>query len=645
MKGWLTGIFVLGLSPFAPAQEQGGNVEELVNREMLRNYMRDLGGAPHLTLPGELLQEQEQRVTIDVRDAKLPDILEQFHRQVGIEFTLDPANIDVDEEAYDLRQRDVAWREALAEFLRAADLYIVSESATLIRLARQVKVTYSFSNTDVQQVIEIIAKMANANVIVHPDVKGPITLTVRDAPWEAVLEQVVRTAGEFVIVREDFNILRIIPRNFRDIQLETRMYQLRYLQPPAIYRGKIDTRQATTLEGKPFTAPVDVTKWIESFPLMTIVRSALTRDSSGTSIGTFQYDPYSNVLVVNDTKPVLDKIGEIITALDVEPDSVLIDVKFIITQNRSLFNFGLQWAETSPSDADDFDAGAFGTATSQIGQAVTNQQLNQLPFGLAGGRRWLNQFDVRAILRLFERDGFSRILQQPQISAVDNMEATISVARQYRFVDVQTTATQGVTTTTATESSNSPVEEGFQLLIIPKIVRDSDTLMVTVIPILSELAERRALSFGAGSSIELPELRRTMAVTRLVLKSGTTAMLGGMVQDRQIVVDDGLPVLRNIPLLGWLFKQRHMRDERTHLLIMITPQVVRGMGAVERLDAGTREHLLREMDTYQRMRVDAGLEGVEEQLRQSRERERVRYEDLLRGPAPETPATPAPENP
>jgi type II secretory pathway component GspD/PulD (secretin) len=131
---------------------------------------------------------------------------------------------------------------------------------------------------------------------------------------------------------------------------------------------------------------------------------------------------------------------------------------------------------------------------------------------------------------------------------------------------------------------------------VPRIVSDANKVILTVIPqneFLSGPSSGSAVpgftrftlvSNGASQEIDLPRLAQTQLFTRLVLESGHTAVLGGLVTERATYEDNGIPVLKDIPLINYLFKQRVDEINKEHLLIFVTPRLVRrGRGTADAL--------------------------------------------------------------
>ena len=666
---WIVRLSLVGLmlAAAAPACAQDRNVWSLTNQDA-QDVAREESQ--------RLLQMGAQEPVIDIKKeipVSLDEILAEFRAQAQINIDLDPTNIPADE-----KRKFVAkgsFSAVFELFLRSADLYIVEETPRYLRLARPHRVTYSFSQAEIKSVIEIIAKEASANIIISPDVSGPISLTVNNVPWFEVLDNIVKTL-DFVVVKERYNVLRVITRAKLNEQRETRIFVLRYLHPADPYRAGITT--SPQISGSGLTVPTTVTAQITEFPIMNIVRAAMTTTVGGRLLGQLEYDPQRNALVVTDTKPVLDKVSELITRLDYEPEQVIVQARFISTRNTDLFHWGVTWS--SPAAALGTQA-SFGASSSMlrpdtlvqpfIVNAFTNPptvnpgnqapaaSITRLPFGLGSGSntgRWLNAFDVNLILRMYREDRYSRFLQEPTLSVVDGQPATIFVGREIRYAEeeITTGTVGGAPTVSLREASRSPVNEGFTLFMIPKIIRGEDKVIMTVIPQFDRLSGTSSVTnpgfntftTQAGAitrSLDLPELTRSTLVTRLVLQSGTTVILGGLNQFTDARTDQKLPFLGDIPVLGWLFKGTQQVQVADHLMIVLTPYIVR---PTQRASGDVREaFFLRELEGRDDFEHTRSATPVEEWNQKQDDMIRKQREDWERMKNPNGSKAPEGENP
>jgi type IV pilus assembly protein PilQ len=576
----------------------------------------------------EQLRRERLEVTIKVRGATVDQIVEEFRRQTGWNIVVDRKNIP-DEYRIDefIVEKEPA-RRAFEAFAAKAELSIEDASATLIMLSRPPRLTFNFRDADIKVVIDMIARVSGANIIIAPDVKGTITLSINNVPWSDVLNAVVKTLN-YTTVREAFGIIRVIHPDELLRQMEIRVFPLRYIQPPPTYTAKVESGKL--IEGRPLTPATSLSELLNRFVLSKTLETVLSRSAAGTILGNLNFDPQTNVFIVRDTKVVLDRVAEIIKMLDVEPDQVVLDVKFISTSNRDLLQFGVNWALGDQQGITVTNSVLNPAAGNAPDGTPVSGKMTKLPFGLGhesgntiggGSQFFLTEFDMTMTFRAFKNDRYSKLVQEPTLTVVDNREATIFVGDTISYPEVRTVSNQfGGLDFSLTEAANSPVKVGFQLFIVPKIVTEVNKVILTVIPqntFLSGSSPDAAVpgfnrftlvSNGQIQAIDLPRVSETTVVSKMVVDNGRTAVLGGLVVERASYEDAGIPILKDLPIFSYLFKQRTDEVNKDHLLIFITPRIVR---AGAQVSEGFQE-LLRireesERAEFERMKKDASTE-------------------------------------
>jgi type IV pilus assembly protein PilQ len=539
----------------------------------------------------EQLRRDRQEVTINLKNTTVNQIVEEFRRQTGWNIVVDYKNIPEDYRIDEFRVEKQKAKTALDAFVSKAELSLEMVDPTLILLSRPPRLTFNFRDADIKVVIDMIARVSGANIIVSPDVKGQITMSINNVPWNEVLSAVVRTLN-FTTVKESFGIIRIIHPDELLKQMETRVFPLKYIAPPSVYSAKIE--QGKTIFGQPLQPPTSIEDLLRRFVLAQTLQTVLSKNSANQTLGSLNFDPGTNVFVVRDTKVVLDRVAEIISLLDVEPQQVLLDLKFISTTNRDLLEFGVNWSAAGNNGFQVTSRFLNPSASTDVGGQPIQGRISKMPFGLGsqvkapGDQLFLTNYDMSMVFRAFKNDRFSRLIQEPTLAVVEGTDATIFVGETISYAEVKTTTNQfGGLEFSLTEAGKSPVKTGFQLYVVPRIVSEANKVILTVIPqneFLSGPSSGAAVpgftrfelvANGANQTIDLPRLSETSLYTKMVIESGRTAVLGGLVVERATYEDNGIPVLKDIPLINYLFKQRVDEINKEHLLIFITPRIVR----------------------------------------------------------------------
>ena len=542
--------------------------------------------------------DRASRLTLRLRDRDLREVVQSIRRKTSSNIIMEPGI----EETVTIDLQDVHWRQALELVAEQAQCIVTEAEGGVLKVEKPPRVYFSFENTDIQKVIDTIAKISGANIVVAPEVKGTITVRLKDIPWRDALDATVKTLG-FVVVEEERGILRVVPATNIETDLEFAAIQLRFVRPTSVFMPFITSEYVRDLRNQQPLQPGQM-----NFSLLDTLRNMITPD-----VGSLEYIQETNVIMVKDTKPVVDDIRRTIAMMDIEPSQVQLDVRFVTTSNDDLLDVGISpggngWSASLglgqiPTRLP-FDLGAGGWDDSLIandngiGPFVDDVQnlpaATSIPNVVFGA---LNFQEVTATLRLLARDSRSEILQAPQITTLDNNTATIFVGEAVRYAQARVEQGQaGGLLLALEEGDESPVNIGFQLLATPHIVPGTDKVIMEVIP------QRTALS-GTGTSaiapagfdvfevgggttagagqIALPRVASSTLSTTVLLKSGQTAVLGGLKSKTESETVTKLPLLGDIPVLGYLFKNRTKQEAMSTLLVFITPQIIRSADDME----------------------------------------------------------------
>jgi type IV pilus assembly protein PilQ len=532
------------------------------------------------------------RLSLKLKDRLLRDVVQSIRRKAGVNIIMDAAiedtvTIDLD---------NVEWRRALDLVAEAAGCVVVEVAGNVLRVEKPPRVYFAFENADIQKVVDTIAKISGANIVMSPEVQGPITLRLKNIPWRDALDAAVKTLG-YVVVEEDRGILRVVPPSNMKADLISREFQLRFVRPRSAYVPFINTPYVKYNQPTVPTASADGSM---PFTLLTALQRVLTPE-----IGQIQYFDGNNVIIVKDTKPVVEEIERIINRIDVEPGQIYVDVKFVTTGNQDLLNYGVDiggegWAPSIslgqiPTRLP-FDLGAGGwdddliandTGTGPFADSNLNPTgATTMPNVIFGA---LNFTQVQAALKLLRKDVNSEIVQAPQLIVLDHQEATIFVGETIRYAQARAEQGQaGGLQLVVEEAPNSPVQTGFQLMVVPHIIPGSDKVLMDIIPQSTSLTGTGSSNLapagfdvftvgsGAGQgTIALPRVASSTIGTKVMLRSQQTAVLGGLTTESNSETETALPLLGDIPVLGWLFKNRATNKQRNSLIVFVTPTIVR----------------------------------------------------------------------
>jgi general secretion pathway protein D len=302
-------------------------------------------------------------------------------------------------------------------------------------------------------------------------------------------------------------------------------------------------------------------------------------------------DQATNSLVIRTSPPNIPLLEETITQLDVRPPQVLLEVLVAeVTLDRST-QFGINWSLFADR------RGALDTIRVRSGPQFSDSALERLGEHTVRVVS-LDNVDVRAVLRALATRSNVRVLSTPHVLALNNEEARILVGSEVPFSQ------------TSFVGFNGPVVDrivqfrdvGTQLTIIPTINQDR-YVTFRILQEVSALTQETVPSALGAPIITIRE-----AETSALVRDGRTIVIGGLIDEGRTLIESGVPFLKDIPLLGILFRSRTTARARTELAIFLTPHVVFN-------DAEAEELLQRE-----RQRLPDARSDIDRSLQEPRER-------------------------
>jgi type IV pilus assembly protein PilQ len=374
---------------------------------------------------------------------------------------------------------------------------------------------FDFNDVEIQTVLRSLASQASLNLIMGDEVTGKVTVHLENVTHEDALRLIAESKG-FAFVK-DKNVIQIKSRDaLQAAPLEMRVFTLNYAKAE------------------------DVKKTID--PVV-----------SGR--GKVQIDVRSNVLIVSDTSDSMEKIEPLVAKLDMQTPQVMIEAKFVETTKNPKKDLGLNWSDTLLNH--EFTAGEFNWSGNPGA-------------GWTPATALLDVGTAKVLLSYLARDTDTELLANPRVVTTDNQKAKISIATQYpipEFSFSEQTASLQI-------SGFEYKDIGIILNVLPRINKD-EFITLEVSPEASSSSENATLESGGGSSVEIPIINTRTATTTVLIKSGNTLAIGGLM--RQDVSDKytKVPVVGDLPLLGALFRSKSLEKSKRDLLIFLTPTIVK----------------------------------------------------------------------
>ncbi|MHC4779130.1 MAG: type II secretion system protein GspD, partial [Planctomycetota bacterium] len=497
------------------------------------------------------------------------------------------------------------WESALKLVCEKAGAKVEVIDGNIWKVYQPPEVTLALENADVRVVVDTIARISGKNLVIGSDVgEGRrVTLRVSNLPWLKALKTVVESVGLTVVEDEAGLVYRIDdPANLKK-ELATEVIPLKYLTLPSDY---VATIKNELVEGKP-AAPT-IKERIKEFTLINALKEVISKD-----LGRIDYDLTSNSLLITDTPTKIMEVRSIIEKIDKEPKMVQVDVKFVSTKRQDFMNVGVNWPNGSRVRTDGttglggmytrfpFNLGNGGwedeagisvdPSNSYFQRGPTTTDVGNF-LSAAGGSGYefgkISFIDTQIILEYLKSDSQTEIFQKPTLSVMDNRAATIFVGESVRYAEVQISQTAaGGQAATISEGANSPVDVGFQLLVKPHVIPETRQVKVLLIPTLRDLSGNSPTQPGfdtftvGNQSIDLPRISASTVVTEMLIEDGETAVIGGLVRTVKTEIVNRLPILGDIPLIGYLFKNIQTNKEKRHILLFVTLRIMRSPKAAK----------------------------------------------------------------
>ncbi|NOZ25200.1 MAG: type IV pilus secretin PilQ [Nitrospirae bacterium] len=395
------------------------------------------------------------------------------------------------------------------------------------------KISLDFQDADIIPIFRLLADVSGYNVVVDPQVKGKITIKLINVPWDQALDLILKTHNLGMVV--EGNIIRIAPLSVLVKEREEAI------------KAKDAARKAEPLVTKVF--PI-------SYAEVSKVKSAIDQAKILSERGSVSVDQRISSLIVKDVPSNMPKVESLIKTLDKSTPQVMIEARIVEVNTNVSQEFGVRWgfaANTSNRLSSvggltpyvvDFPAAGAGPGS---GSGIT--------FGFLNAARTLS---LNVELSALETTGKLKIVSNPRIITVDNQEAFIS---QGKSIPVRKLTSEG---TVSTEFKDVKLE----LKVKPHITPDESV-------ILSVEAKKEELDPTIPSVEGVPGTDKKEAKTNVIIKDGETLVIGGIYKTVNNDSESGVPRLRDVPILGWLFKNKKKEAQTNELLIFITPRIVK----------------------------------------------------------------------
>jgi type IV pilus secretin PilQ/predicted competence protein len=384
-------------------------------------------------------------------------------------------------------------------------------------------ITLDFRDTDIRQIIKVIAQQSGTNIIAEKSVRGQVTVKMSDVYYEEAMNLIAKTNG--------FAVRKI--GNTWILADEKKLVE-------AFEKGLNMTKRLQ------YAKASDVSKVISS----TIAKGNI-------KVAT---DDRINAVIVSGSKDILEEVKKLIETIDTPVHQVMIEAKIVEVSTTATKNIGFRWMGYSSGQESNAAEGTYPLFTTKeyfaqnpdsgLYQESFSGQQGKL-FGL--GDFYRENMLFRATFAALEKRNENKTLSNPKISAVNGQEANITVGRKVIYPG----------------GADQPPREkdvGVKLKITPRI-NDDGYITVDAEPEVSKVDEW-------SNNGMYPVIGTRSAKTTVRVRDGEEILIGGMIEDTENKENNKVPLLGNIPIIKSLFTYKGKTGTSNELIILITPHII-----------------------------------------------------------------------
>ena len=409
------------------------------------------------------------------------------------------------------------------------------------------KISFNVKNISVEDILNLIAESSGFNIIITDEIKKlpPLTLNLNNVPWDQALDTILGLNKLVATKNGVILMITTLEKATEDQKLEAAAKKVVEKEEPLV----------TKVFPISFTKTGDLTKILTEY--------------STKERGSISTDERTNSLIVKDTPAVIEKMRKIVEVLDTQTPQVMIEAKIVEVSENYSKEIGLKEGLTFGYDP----IGSNNASPVEVGQDLTGGNIGGPGFSFSSApnstgrnifglaiKRFGRLTDLTFNLQLMESESKGKIIASPKVVTENKKKAKIETSDKRFFV---VTTTEGDTTTTEVKE----VEATLTLEVTPQVTNEgSISLEINLI--------KEQFAAQTDPSLPPPEQGRTVE-TNVLVDNGSTIVIGGIYNFEKRENHSGVPFLKDIPLIGWLFRTAYNPStEKNELVIFITPRIV-----------------------------------------------------------------------
>ncbi|BCO32538.1 fimbrial assembly protein PilQ [Thiohalobacter sp. COW1] len=549
--------------PAARSAAAGSRIENVDFRRGPDGEARVMIQLSNPNIPVDMRQEAG-KVVLDIHNTQLPAELER--RLDVIDFATPVQTIDTRSRGDNVRVTIAPEGEYEHIAYQSDDLFTVevrqvTKEEQEQRRREEVgytgqRLSLNFQDIEVRSVLQLIADFTNTNIVVSDTVSGNITLRLQNVPWDQALDIVLKTKG--LAMRKNDDVILVAPSE------------------ELAAREKLELESQKQIEElAPLFSEFIQVNYAKAADLATLLKGE--GGGEGASIlserGSVTIDQRTNTLLVKDTAERLEDIRRLITSLDIPVRQVMIESRIVIANDDFARDLGVKLGLTKNDVYQNETRGIIGgglpgdlappggvVGIENPAGSGNEALMVDLPVGDAAGALNLLVGRVgRDLLRLelsaMQAEGRGEVLSNPRVITSNQHEATI---QQGVEIPYQEASSSGAT-------SVSFKEAVLELNVTPQITPDDRIIM-----------DLRVSKDSVGQVFAgVPSINTRNVETQVLVDNGDTVVLGGIYEQTLLNEVDKVPFFGDLPGVGVLFRQTRKQDDKSELLIFVTPKIIK----------------------------------------------------------------------
>ncbi|MFT6986342.1 MAG: type IV pilus assembly protein PilQ [Psychromonas sp.] len=406
-------------------------------------------------------------------------------------------------------------------------------------------ISLNFQDIPVRTVLQLIADFNGFNLVITDSVSGNITLRLDDVPWEQALDIILKVKG--LGKRMDGNVLMIAPA----------------AELAAKEREQLETEKEVA-DLAPLYAEFIQINYAKAGDIANLLSSG--NSSLLSARGSVSTDTRTNTVLLKDTASVIDAVKEMVEVLDIPVRQVVIEARMVTVSDSVGEELGIKWGATATGGSSATSGSLEGTESANGGTTgdIADRLNVNLPVTGAAGTI---AFQVAKLadgqildleLSALEKENKAEIIASPRITTANQQTAYIEQGAEIPYVEA---ASSGATSVSFKKAVLS-------LRVTPQITPDNKVILDLVI---TQDSKGEIIPTGTGTAVSID----TQEIgTQVLVENGETLVLGGIYQQRVTNSVTKVPVLGDIPYLGYLFRTTIEESAKSELLIFVTPRIV-----------------------------------------------------------------------